>query len=457
MASELRLYRHQPPNPASGAGSGPVVETPASRNQALLDQATPSGQTKVGTDGSGRPVALTDAQGNPVDPATATPMAKVGETPTPKYQKTPGDLYAGPTGQSLRDSIHGQVGNSHYSTVDDPTDPDPIQGRDVDVWVERYIDPTQHPYDPRTPIKSLILLGSFQELSLRVASKSLRYYEVDSRNPILLDDEWTIFFTLGKGLIDMEILEQTFGLRHIHQLARFNRLPRLKITFNSDTRSLDPQGRPRGELNQSVRIHGWSDADRFARMAPTSGQSQADRAREALIAATNSSSLNRPVQLAQQSDSPDRAHTDEVGASVSQGSRYPLGRWVLEGARCNELLLHAAGIKVVQNQWQGEAEALRALVFEEPDGSEIVTDGKYRRFRPFYRHGAREGLSEDQVRHRHLDADLGPAAMTNDPEIEAMIKRAKVQGLIEQSIQGYAELGAGLIQAGTDALFGINR
>lgn len=342
-----------------------------------------------------------------------------------------GSIYAvpnDPLGREIRDSIHGQVGQRHFSTADDTIDPDPVQGADVDVWVERYGDPDDPvTRESRAALKNHVLLGSFQEITIKIASKPLRYYEVDSRNPVLIDDEWTIFFTLGKGLIDMEVLEHTFGLRHIHQLARFNRLPRLRITFNSDPRSLDPLGRPRGELNQSVRTHGWVPDDLIA--PERSAQlTQADLERELIKAQSTGVSREsnlRDLNLKSFTENRiDQVQTDEQGGLISTAQRYPIGRWVLEGARCNELILHAAGVKVVQNQWQGEAESLRALSFEEPPGDDAA-----RSFRPFYKNADIEGLP-DRLMPRHLDADIGPAATTRDPVIEAYFRQQRLANLI---------------------------
>ena len=347
---------------------------------------------------------------------------------------------------SLGDSIHGQVpaskGNiqpQHYSTADDPVDPDPIQGTDIEVWVERYA--ANVPDDPTTPINNLILLGSFQELSIQISSKSCRYMEVDSRSALLLDDDFVIRFQLGKGLIDMNVMEQSFGLRYIHHLARFNRLPRMRVTFNVDTRSLDVNGIPRGELNQSVFTHGTNFlSNTIGNPLTDSFFTQSDRSRAQFVANQigNEGGVNYAVAgVGSESQVPSVPGTVNAinNRRISTGERFPLGRWVLEGAKCNELMLHAAGIKVIQNQWQGEAEAIQAIVFNERSDQS----------QPEYLYKNKDGFDP-----HFLSADLGQAANTRDPKIDQMIKDQAAQVIL----RGLSENVGNVIGAGLSSLLG---
>ncbi len=361
------------------------------------------------------------------------------------------DIYGG----FPRDSIHGQAFNSHFSNADDPYEPDPIQGFDVQIWVERY-DPGTDPRTRMNPITKLILLGEFTELQLRIKSSSIKHPEVDSRTYLYFDDFFDLDYTLRKGLIDMNVLEHSFGLRYIHTLARFNRLPKMRITFNADPRSLDPMGRPRGELNQHVVIGGAgnqnsgqiSQASALQSLNDRGLLSPADLEKSVLYANSNlSGSQHAADVLLNTINTKDPLGT--VNRSNQQGTlstayRYPIGRWVLEGARCNELIMAATGVKVIQNEWHGSAEALRAYVFDEPDGH----DGN---FEPTYLYEKADGRKD----FFHISGDLSQAADTRDPELERMIrdieqaeKRKNLRNFLSDGISRFAGIpGTALVDA----------
>lgn len=119
--------------------------------------------------------------------------------------------------------------------------PDPFQGFDVAVWVQ---DPSRNGTAGNLDgVDNMVLLGEFTSLIVTVRNATEAYLEFNSRIPRYLDGEMQMAFVMEKGQVDMFVLRQTFGFDEMRRNKRFNRSPRLAITFNVDTN---------GELNSRV-------------------------------------------------------------------------------------------------------------------------------------------------------------------------------------------------------------
>jgi hypothetical protein len=100
---------------------------------------------------------------------------------------------------------------------------DPIQGYDVGVWVEDKGRGHKH-----------VLMGQFTNIVISVKNASEPYLAVGSRQPLYLDGEIQIAFTLEKGLLDTRVFTETFGFKTFDRNNRYIRSPRFKITFAVD-------------------------------------------------------------------------------------------------------------------------------------------------------------------------------------------------------------------------------
>lgn len=96
---------------------------------------------------------------------------------------------------------------------------DPIQGYDVGVWI----------HDQGTNGK--VLLGQFTSIVITVRNATEVYLEMGQRYPRYLDGEFQIAFVLEKGLLDINVFQQTFGFSQLSRRKRFGRSPRFEITF----------------------------------------------------------------------------------------------------------------------------------------------------------------------------------------------------------------------------------
>lgn len=95
--------------------------------------------------------------------------------------------------------------------------PDPIQGFDAGVWV----------YDAENNTQTLA--GQFTSVVITVRNATEAYLEMGQRIPRYLDGEIQIAYVLEKGWLDINCLQQTFGLHGMTRSRRFGRSPRLKI------------------------------------------------------------------------------------------------------------------------------------------------------------------------------------------------------------------------------------
>jgi hypothetical protein len=78
-----------------------------------------------------------------------------------------------------------------------PNTVDPIQGFDVEVTVNQG--------------GSDILVGRFTSILVRVVNVTETYLELNQRMPRHLDGEINIVWQMERGMLNMEVLEQTFG------------------------------------------------------------------------------------------------------------------------------------------------------------------------------------------------------------------------------------------------------
>lgn len=94
---------------------------------------------------------------------------------------------------------------------------DPMQGFDVDVYVE----------DAATGIQ--VLIGGFVSFQYVVRNATEPYLELGQRVPRLLDGEFQFGWMMERGMLDARILEDTMGLKLIDRQMRVNRSPRFNI------------------------------------------------------------------------------------------------------------------------------------------------------------------------------------------------------------------------------------
>jgi len=96
---------------------------------------------------------------------------------------------------------------------------DPIQGYDVGVWVND------------TSTQQRVLLGQFTSIVVTIRNATEAYMEMGQRYPRYLDGEFQIAYVMEKGLLDLNVFQQTFGFKYISRTKRFGRSPRFDITF----------------------------------------------------------------------------------------------------------------------------------------------------------------------------------------------------------------------------------
>lgn len=107
---------------------------------------------------------------------------------------------------------------------------DPLQGFDVDVWVA----------DQATG--GVNMIGRFTSLQLTVRDSTEPYLEFNQRVPRYLNGDVQIGFVLERGLIDTRLLQNIFGFNVLSREMRFNRGPRMQITFDINAPELELAG-----------------------------------------------------------------------------------------------------------------------------------------------------------------------------------------------------------------------
>lgn len=104
---------------------------------------------------------------------------------------------------------------------------DPLQGFDADIWI----------LDQATGKN--ILVGRFTSFQLTVRNSTEPYLEFNQRIPRYLDGELQIGWVCERGLLDVRVIEQTFGFESLSRELRLNRQPRFNITVQISAQELD--------------------------------------------------------------------------------------------------------------------------------------------------------------------------------------------------------------------------
>jgi hypothetical protein len=104
---------------------------------------------------------------------------------------------------------------------------DPLQGFDADIWI----------LDQATGRN--ILVGRFTSFQLTVRNSTEPYLEFNQRIPRYLDGELQIGWVCERGLLDVRVIEQTFGFDTLSRELRLNRQPRFNITVQLNAQELD--------------------------------------------------------------------------------------------------------------------------------------------------------------------------------------------------------------------------
>lgn len=104
---------------------------------------------------------------------------------------------------------------------------DPLQGFDADIWI----------LDQATGKD--ILVGRFTSFQLTVRNSTEPYLEFNQRIPRYLDGELQIGWVCERGLLDVRVIEQTFGFNALSRELRLNRQPRFNITVQLAAKELD--------------------------------------------------------------------------------------------------------------------------------------------------------------------------------------------------------------------------
>lgn len=120
---------------------------------------------------------------------------------------------------------------------------DPLQGFDVGVWV--------HDQANNNPV----LLGQFTSIVITVRNATEVYLEMGQRYPRYLDGEFQIAFVLEKGLLDINVFQQTFGFSQVSRRKRFGRSPRFEITFTMNPVDADILEAPITDLAKNTVIN----------------------------------------------------------------------------------------------------------------------------------------------------------------------------------------------------------
>jgi hypothetical protein len=258
-----------------------LVVSPLTLNNidaALATRESIEGSDRVGGDGTGKTEA--DVAGDTQAEGAAyrakhsqkiyTDADSVGPHPEDAgaVSQNAGAAY---TGANLRSSaIHDP-----YNVNTDHGGPDPFQGFDCEVWVQRadlagiqnpktgnfdqravanYL--THDEFDSGLTQGGMILLGQFTGVHISLRMTTEPYSEYDSRGPVYMDGEAQISWRLEKGLVNMDVLRETFGMSVFGRRVHFNVSPRLNITFNINTASFnfesDRPGQYTNELNRQV-------------------------------------------------------------------------------------------------------------------------------------------------------------------------------------------------------------
>ncbi len=109
---------------------------------------------------------------------------------------------------------------------------DPIQGFDVEVQVV-------------SATGSRILVGRFTSILVRVVNVTETYLELNQRMPRHLDGEINIVWQMERGMLNMKVLEETFGFFSassncmISRNEKIKRAQRFALTFKTSVSTDD--------------------------------------------------------------------------------------------------------------------------------------------------------------------------------------------------------------------------
>jgi hypothetical protein len=117
--------------------------------------------------------------------------------------------------------------NELYCASVNNTGLDPLQGFDFFVWVQ----------DVCTG--KLAWFGLFQSLTLSIRDATETYLELGQRFPIQLNGEINIAWVLEQGMVDMQFVERTFGVKQLRRDMYITRGPRFQISFDANAAELE--------------------------------------------------------------------------------------------------------------------------------------------------------------------------------------------------------------------------
>lgn len=119
----------------------------------------------------------------------------------------------------MPDSAYNLQESLYCSPVNN-TGNDPLQGFDVELWVQ----------DVCTGL--IAWFGKFQSLTVSVRNATETYLELGQRIPIHLDGEIQIAWVLEQGAVDWNVIERTFGVPMLRRDSFITRGPRFQISYD---------------------------------------------------------------------------------------------------------------------------------------------------------------------------------------------------------------------------------
>ena len=125
--------------------------------------------------------------------------------------------------------------NSLYCSPVNNTGYDPLQGFDVELWVQ----------DVCTGL--VAWFGKFQSLTVSVRNATETYLELGQRIPIHLDGEIQIAWVLEQGAVDWNVIERTFGVPMLRRDSFITRGPRFQISYDVNAPELTYANKQTGD------------------------------------------------------------------------------------------------------------------------------------------------------------------------------------------------------------------
>ena len=234
--------------------------------------------------------------------------------------------------------------DSLYCSPVNNTGHDPIQGFDVEVWVQ----------DVCTGL--LAWFGKFQSVTVSVRDATETYLELGQRIPIHLNGEIQIAWVLEQGMVDLNFIQRSFGVPALRRDSYITRGPRFQISFDVNSPELQLAGGNNvGSLTANGRT-GDRNLDRTNNGNPTQAGGTGGR---------TSNDFARDMKL----QSMYRYGADEYfmpGINHAIGQKtgrayYPQaqGRYDIMRCKLDSVSMGAvAGRRVVALRWEGLAEGI---------------------------------------------------------------------------------------------------